>query len=236
MRHASRLLARYLEPGVPTGLTGLWTHFAPRSALLSIYTTTLAKLQTFPESSLYRQSVESLTKHRLTLVERTAPAGYEEWVNKLREVIAEHPNHFHPVGENVAGSSLRTFHLGGQTYVIPQRRAQKDIRDEEWDGEVDDGPLVEGQRTAEEKSDLVSGVKEDPLPSDVQAHLSSEPQLTVSQIAELEDSIGAGLLEEVIQVAEGELKLLDVMHRAKVWESLEEKPTTGQWTYFDRNS
>ena len=32
----------------------------------------------------------------------------------------------------------------------------------------------------------------------------------------MENEIGAGLIEEVIQVAEGELKLVDVMAKAKV--------------------
>ena len=36
------------------------------------------------------------------------------------------------------------------------------------------------------------------------------------RIAEIENKIGAGLIEEVIQVAEGELKLVDTMTEAKV--------------------
>jgi NADH dehydrogenase (ubiquinone) 1 alpha subcomplex subunit 5 len=39
---------------------------------------------------------------------------------------------------------------------------------------------------------------------------------TDSRVAELESKIGAGLIEEVIQVAEGELKLVDVMKEAQV--------------------
>lgn len=38
----------------------------------------------------------------------------------------------------------------------------------------------------------------------------------VSRISELEHKIGAGLIEEVIQVAEGELRLIDTMEKAKV--------------------
>ena len=38
----------------------------------------------------------------------------------------------------------------------------------------------------------------------------------ICRIAELENQIGAGLIEEVIQVAEGELKLVDVMAKSKV--------------------
>lgn len=36
------------------------------------------------------------------------------------------------------------------------------------------------------------------------------------RIQEIESKIGAGLIEEVIQVAEGELKLVDTMLQAKV--------------------
>lgn len=35
------------------------------------------------------------------------------------------------------------------------------------------------------------------------------------RVEELEEKIGAGLIEEVIQVAEGELKLVDVMLKSK---------------------
>jgi NADH dehydrogenase (ubiquinone) 1 alpha subcomplex subunit 5 len=38
----------------------------------------------------------------------------------------------------------------------------------------------------------------------------------MSRIHEIEQKIGAGLIEEVIQVAEGELKLLDTMEKSKV--------------------
>jgi len=40
--------------------------------------------------------------------------------------------------------------------------------------------------------------------------------LMSSRISEIETQIGAGLIEEVIQVAEGELKLVDEMAKTKV--------------------
>lgn len=40
--------------------------------------------------------------------------------------------------------------------------------------------------------------------------------MILHRISELEHKIGAGLIEEVIQVAEGELKLVDTMLQAKV--------------------
>ena len=44
--------------------------------------------------------------------------------------------------------------------------------------------------------------------------------LTRHRISDLETKIGAGLIEEVIQVAEGELKLVATMVRAKVYVQL----------------
>jgi NADH dehydrogenase (ubiquinone) 1 alpha subcomplex subunit 5 len=46
--------------------------------------------------------------------------------------------------------------------------------------------------------------------------------------------LGAGLIEEVIQVAEGEHALVDTMVESKVWEPLEEPAPEGQWGYFER--
>ena len=42
----------------------------------------------------------------------------------------------------------------------------------------------------------------------------------VCRISEAETRIGAGLIEEVIQVAEGEMKLIDTMMENKVYVSL----------------
>lgn len=76
---------------------------------------------------------------------------------------------------------------------------------------------------------------------------------TFDRVEELENKIGAGLIEEVIQVAESELHLVDIMKKSQAyvvppplslvgfsltfnprWESLEEKPQEGQWVYFER--
>jgi len=89
MRGTFRLLAavkpaRYLEAGVPTGLTGVYTHSSPRPTLMFLYSSILEKLSAVPESSVYRQSVEALTKHRMGLIEATKPPGYEEWLAKAK--------------------------------------------------------------------------------------------------------------------------------------------------------
>src|SRR6266487_2308508 len=67
MRATSRLFAsvksgRFLEPNTQTGLTGLLTHPSPRPTLIFVYNSILDKLKALPETSVYRQSTESLTK------------------------------------------------------------------------------------------------------------------------------------------------------------------------------
>ena len=39
---------------------------------------------------------------------------------------------------------------------------------------------------------------------------------TMSRVHDLEQKLGAGLIEEVIQVAEGELQLIDTMEKSEV--------------------
>lgn len=97
MRTSLRLLAKvkpgtFLEANTPTGLTGLTTHPAPRPALILTYRQTLEKLQQLPATSVYRQSTEALTKHRLSIVESTKPAGYEEWLSRVQEQISANPD------------------------------------------------------------------------------------------------------------------------------------------------
>lgn len=97
MRSTSRLLAtvksasKYLEPNVPTGLTGLSTHPSPRPALIYTYKQTLKKLNQLPSSSVYRQSTEALTKHRLAIIEATKPDGYDAWLGRVHKQIDANP-------------------------------------------------------------------------------------------------------------------------------------------------
>jgi NADH dehydrogenase (ubiquinone) 1 alpha subcomplex subunit 5 len=57
---------------ISTGITGLAVHPDPLLALASIYNSTLSTLSTLPATSVYRQALESLTKHRLATVEKAA--------------------------------------------------------------------------------------------------------------------------------------------------------------------
>lgn len=77
LRQAEEVLVKAAE-GYPTGLAGLYQHPNPRPALISLYNYTLNYLQkNFPEHSVYRQSVEAMTKSRLKIVEE----------NEIKEVI-----------------------------------------------------------------------------------------------------------------------------------------------------
>ena len=139
MRSTFRLLAkvkagRYLEPNTPTGLTGLFTHPSPRPHLIVLYNQTLAKLKQFPESSVYRQSAEALTKHRLKIISETKPAGYEEWLAKVKKVV-----------EKDAASYEHLKQPDG-SYAPKYRLADYRV---EWDGEKK-VRLAEGPQTSAE--------------------------------------------------------------------------------------
>ncbi|KAF2261512.1 NADH-ubiquinone oxidoreductase 29.9 kd subunit precursor [Lojkania enalia] len=237
MRAACRLFAavkhgQYLEAGAPTGLTGLTTHPSPRSALLYYYSSTLDKLQKMPESSVYRQSTEALTKHRLSIVEQVKPAGYDAWLEKVKYQFGESPQHFKSY-ETSQGIGIA---LEEEPEVDPRSVAA------EWDGEMAP-PTLEGPRTQRERRSQLrraqrmrGGKSFDPEQEVQKAILDPEPQLTAEQISDIESRIGAGLIEEVIQVAEGEHKLASAMIKSKAWEALEEPAPEGQWSYFERST
>ncbi|KAF8843952.1 NADH2 dehydrogenase [Paxillus ammoniavirescens] len=52
-----------------TGITGLAVHPNPLPALTQTYRSTLSVLSSIPSTSVYRQSVEALTKHKLNIVQ-----------------------------------------------------------------------------------------------------------------------------------------------------------------------
>jgi NADH dehydrogenase (ubiquinone) 1 alpha subcomplex subunit 5 len=164
--------ARYLEPGTPTGLAGLLTHSSPRATLLYLYTSTLDKLKAVPEHSVYRQSVEAVTKKRLSIVEQAVPPGYAEWAEKAQKLVADHPDQFDVLEEasgKVDGAAAAKIVRGGQTFIVRQIAPKVDMRDQEWDGEVETAPGPEG--LAQQKDLLDSR----------QVTWEPEPQLTADQ-------------------------------------------------------
>ncbi|KAK8198106.1 NADH-ubiquinone oxidoreductase-like protein [Phyllosticta capitalensis] len=296
MRPASRLLAavssagRALQPNAPTGLTGLRTHPAPRSALIYLYNATLDKLKRLPESSVYRQSSEALTRHRLSAVEGTANYQLKEWAERMREQVEQNEQtanrlgvevkylsdgrwflHMEPVG--VMEEDPDAERLPENQEIPEARRGQKIIeqitaiahaefrrgtelkKTEGFSTQTleSDAELTQlRERRAELEKDYDNYMTElrnwkptdpsgleglwDPPKDAKHIKFEPEPSLTHEQVSEIENKIGAGLIEEVIQVAAGELELVDVMAESQAWEELEEKPAEGQWTYFERGS
>ncbi len=176
MRGTLRLLAKVqpsklLEVGAPTGLTGILTHPQPRPALIHTYNQILDKLKTLPESSVYRQSTETITKSRLKIIEDTKPVGYEGWVSRIRAQIEQNPDAYSHVMQKD----------GSIAYTEPPQNTS-----EVWDGAVREA-LSEGPSTTEEEANMkIRAIKaeeerleveQSPRPSE----LEKEPPLDADQ-------------------------------------------------------
>lgn len=138
MRGTLRLLAKVqpsklLEVGAPTGLTGILTHPQPRPTLIYTYNQILNKLKALPESSVYRQSAEAITKSRLKIIEDTKPAGYEQWLSRVKAEIEKNPAAYSHVMQKD----------GSIAFSEPFMTTS-----EVWDGEVREA-LPEGPSTEE---------------------------------------------------------------------------------------
>ncbi|KAG0633501.1 ETC complex I subunit conserved region-domain-containing protein [Tuber brumale] len=221
-----------LAPFSTTGITGILTHPNPRPALIAVYNHTLSLLSRLPQHSVYRQSTENLTKQRLAIVESVKPEGWAEYQATLKSERE---------ANGIQGTKNTEFELKvvGKQFSAMANRVTTDspviqaFLDKEvgrWGldpavetsgvyvGDVDDVPVEqEGSST------------EVPL-------LPEEPPLHAEQVAELEEKIGAGLIEEVLEQGWNELNLVKEMEEAKVWEPLEVQPEEGQWVGFERTS
>lgn len=174
--------ARYLEANTPTGLTGLSTHPSPRSALIYLYSSTLDTLQQFPSTSLYRQSTEALTNHRLKIVQSVVPVGYEEWAAKAKKLMAEHPEVFTTPegGVHFDGGRHVKLNVGGKVFVQSKIVKEVDWNREEWDGEEGSAEL-EGVRTTQERKGQSVLAKERPGEDEKQIVWEEEPALNIDQ-------------------------------------------------------
>ena len=146
MRSTTRLLAqasRYLEVGAPTGLTGLFTHASPRSTLMYTYNSTLDKLKQLPESSVYRQSVEALTKHRLSIIEAIKPEGLEQWQERTRKMVEANPLAFRIVNTQTNNKEVN---------FVYKHEIALGMDNDEYSDEPVEKPEVEGPRSIAEKA------------------------------------------------------------------------------------
>jgi len=247
MRPAIRLLAQvskpgpqFLEPGAPTGLTGLFTHSSPRSTLLYLYSSTLEKLKQFPEHSVYRQSTEALTRHRLQIIEQTKPAGLEEWQARVKALVDEHPRAFRQLPASQAGASVSTpasskAATGGtdQAFnIIFKQHGIEGMKTKEWGDEYVARGQSQGAQArrmedfnfprSSSEPHVLEAIKQE-VEKDQEAarivipRIEPEPALTADQIGEVENQLQAGLIEEVISVAEAENELVNVMMECKAY-------------------
>lgn len=195
MRSTLRLLAnvksaRYLQPHAPTGLTGLTTHPRPRQALLILYTTTLNKLQNIPESSVYRQATEALTKHRLKIIESTKPPGYDKWQQEVQQKVAANPDLVKvistPSGDLAGVYSLlggRVSNLEKRHYAENMENALRQIAEEKEQFEKlpeDLKPAVAQWSRAKEESERLQR-EEEPVATKSRIDLYEEPALEATQ-------------------------------------------------------
>jgi NADH dehydrogenase (ubiquinone) 1 alpha subcomplex subunit 5 len=75
-----------------TGLAGIPVHPNPRPHLISTYNATLTAASRLPATAVYRQAVESVTQHRLSIVNATENVNeIEEQLNagQIEEVILQ---------------------------------------------------------------------------------------------------------------------------------------------------
>jgi len=176
MRASIRLLARagkYLEPGSPTGLTGLFTHANPRSTLLYTYQATLDKLKQFPESSVYRQSTEALTKHRLNIVEAVVPEGLDAWQERVSATVEAHPEAFRKIGTQTNKNQIN---------FVWKQDALRGLETPEHQDEPPSKPQLEGIRTTAERADQAEQFTRDLRLENAQLpRIEAEPPLTVDQ-------------------------------------------------------
>jgi NADH dehydrogenase (ubiquinone) 1 alpha subcomplex subunit 5 len=215
MRTSLRLLAQvsrnttlYAEPGLPTGLTGLLTHSSPRSTLLYLYSSTLDKLKSLPESSVYRQSTEALTKHRMSIIESIRPSGLSEWQQRVSNLVDQHPEALKRV-KTADGSG--DFNI---IYAAPPPEKSFRTEDDAVNAPYKARPQAEGPREQNDPAVKYRGeeLARDRIGEEVsKLRIEEEPPLSMEQVAEVEQKIGAGLIEEIIAVAEGEKSLAGTM-------------------------
>jgi NADH dehydrogenase (ubiquinone) 1 alpha subcomplex subunit 5 len=228
MRGTLRLLAKvqpakFLEVNAPTGLTGILTHPQPRPTLIYTYKQILNKLEAIPKSSVYRQSTEAIAKSRLKIVEETKPAGYEEWVSRVKSEIEKNPAAYSHVLQK--DGSIAFSEPFSTTSEVWDGRAPEALpegpSDEATANLKGQAVKAEEERQAVEEPPRPSQLEQEP-PLDADQYGASSPKLLDHakyrrRINDIENKIGAGLIEEVIMVADGELTLVDEMIASRVY-------------------
>lgn len=252
MRASLRLLTARLPGFMPTGVTGILTHPAPRPTLIALYNHTLSLLAQMPPHSIYRQSTENLTKARLEAVRAAVPEGYSAWEEYCRK------NNL-PTGEadiKTVGAYMRKI-LSDEVNVNPNEGVKLYVEEQlkhwsaipwpkEYINTVDNYPKQMKEILDANKAPRIAGTTDEAAkqygqevelaekePVDEWV-IQLEPDISAEQVQEIEQKIGEGLLEEVVEQAWAESRCAQAMLEDKVWEPLEVSPVEGQWVGYDR--
>lgn len=146
----------------------------------------------------------------MSIVESVKPAGLAEWQKRVEPIVDQHPEAFRKV-------EFRTQEGEREINVVWKRGTLDGMKSEEWD---DQNPeytaMPEGIRSKKERAYQKDLGRDFIAERAAIPRIESEPPLSVDQVNEIESKIGAGLIEEVIEVAEGENTLVDTMLEAKV--------------------
>lgn len=115
------------------------------------------------------------------------PEGYKAWGEKAAQTVKEHPEVFNTpeggvdfVGENGRGKMVLS-EVDGRVFVQSRNARVADEIKDEWDGEEDLGPELEGSRTREERKSLLALGKERPGSDVKEVELEPEPRLSIEQ-------------------------------------------------------
>jgi NADH dehydrogenase (ubiquinone) 1 alpha subcomplex subunit 5 len=172
----------------------------------------LETLKKFPEHSVYRRSTEALINQRLAIVEATKPAGLEAWQKRVESVLEKHPEAFRKIPVKNSTEFNIVWKVSAARAGLPSGEEVDDFRGAP--------SLLDGQRTASEKANQGRLLERDEVAERQNLpQIEDEPALTAAQINDIEAKIGAGLIEEVIQVAEGEKQLADTLLENQVYVS-----------------
>jgi NADH dehydrogenase (ubiquinone) 1 alpha subcomplex subunit 5 len=151
-----------------------------------LYSTTLMKLQQIPESSVYRQSVEALTKKRLAIVEAQTAPGHYAWLDTMRYRITEFQEKQKAAGLETMAENLK--YEGNEFYLASLGSREIDEREVEWDDEPVVEPTLEGPRSgaelAKEQAQIDKFAKTEEEKQRFRLKLDPEPLLTREQYVE----------------------------------------------------
>ncbi|KAH0604484.1 uncharacterized protein H6S33_006861 [Morchella sextelata] len=235
MHPTLRLLTARLPPFSPTGLTGLLTHPNPRPTLIALYNHTLTLLSRLPAHSVYRKSVENLTRHRLAIISSVQPEGLEDYQQEIAALKQQHKIGTASTTADELDIVVKQARVLLEEFASEHLRTDKNIREyhaaenRRWTYPRGTGapPPKHGETAQPMETAVVGGGGDTP-------YLPVEPPLSAEQVAEVEAQFGGGLIEEVVDQGWAELKLVSTMEEARVWEELEVVPEEGQWVGFER--